>query len=174
MPDRPSSGSRAAPAGPPRPPGPPDPLLDDLDEPLTEDELDPLDAWPDDEPLEAWPDDESPPPDLPDPLAFEPDDENGDLLDLLDDGPTEPESVDALEPLVLPWRTRARLPDHDVGIDAVLDPTRERTTWSGGIPGPLRIVLGGAEWVVEPEITDGPPLLRVGRDVLSGRILVES
>lgn len=173
MPDRPSIGPRAAPPGPLRPPTPPDPSLDDLDEPLTEEDLDPLDAWPDDEPLEEWLDDE-PPLDAADPLALEPDDDGGDLPDAFDEVAPDPEPVDAFEPLVLPWRTRARLPDHDLTVEAVLDPTRERTSWSGGAPGPLRIVLGGAEVVIDPEVTDGAPLLRVGRDVLAGRILVES
>src|SRR5690606_34777602 len=97
-----------------------------------------------------------------------------DLPDAFDEVAPDPEPVDAFEPLVLPWRTRARLPDHDLTVEAVLDPTRERTSWSGGAPGPLRIVLGGAEVVIDPEVTDGAPLLRVGRDVLAGRILVES
>lgn len=173
MPDRPSPARRAAPQGPSRPSSLPDPFLDDLEEPLDED-LDPLLEWPDDEPLDEDIADE-PLLDDPDPLALEPGDDAEGTLDFDEgDDPLDAEPVDAFEPVVLPWRTRARLPDHDLTVEAVLDPTRERTRWVGGAPGRLRIVLGGLEAQADVEAEDGPPLLRVGRDVLAGRILVES
>lgn len=178
----------AAPTDPAERPPPRD--TGGIEDPGEDDAIDPHSDWPDDEApadrdlelLEEWPDDQ--PVDDPTgeaPLALEPDffvDVDDD-----DDGGTELEAsaeVGVLEPepilpVVLPWRTRAWLPEHGRTVDALLDPTLERTRWSGGEPGLLKIVLGEVEALVEVEVVAGAQeLLRVGRDVLSGRILVES
>lgn len=166
------------PARPPREPVLPidddesDDLLDDLQEP--EDDLDPLDDMPDDEPLPDAFELEASTPEPPDPFdAIDDLPEDDDLV--FDDAPEVPEpDLDVDEPAILPWKTHARLPEHAIEVEAVLEPGRAITLWQGGRPGPLRVVLGHVDVVVEPEITEGPPALRVGRDILSGRILVES
>lgn len=175
--DRPT----AHPPGPPR--RPPVVLREDddlgdlleLDEPEDDaDALDLLEDWPDDEPLDDLlePDEPLREEEL---EVFVDDEPPLDALDLDDEAGLEELELDLEEPLILPWRTRARLPEHDLTLPAILDPTAERTTWFGGVPGRLRVELGEVSVRIDPFVVPAEERsLRIGRDVLSGRIVVSS
>jgi hypothetical protein len=121
--------------------------------------------------------------DEPDPI-LDGDDDGGALLDLpdLSDDADEEDRAPALPGATLalaPWRTDAQLPELALTVPALLDPTARQTVWSSpdcdhGEIETLVVVAGVTVRVAvrtQPEPTEQ---LRVGRDVLAGRILVDS
>ncbi len=77
------------------------------------------------------------------------------------------------------WTTEVRIDGVDSTVPAILDPTLATTTWTrpGAEVGPAMIALriGSIHVRVLVAVVDGPDsALRIGRDVLAGRILVRS
>ncbi|MBW1878783.1 MAG: hypothetical protein JRJ84_10515 [Deltaproteobacteria bacterium] len=140
-----------------------DHLLDDIDITLEEDLEEPE---PEDLPLL----------DFDDPSLVEEETDEWDLMehDRTRAHPPPPEAI------VLPWSTRAEIPVLGMDLPAVLDPTRTNSEWVVAKP-PGRdqvevlVRVGPVEVRVKLRVRVGEePGLRLGRDVLSGRILVES
>lgn len=80
-------------------------------------------------------------------------------------------------PVVLPWATRARLPDLGLELPARLDPGRDDSVWfapdhTGGRRA-VTVALGGLRVTVTLTLAHAAePSLLLGRDVLAGRVLV--
>lgn len=111
-------------------------------------------------------------------------DEDTDVWRILAEDRTEPSPVPPGERVILPWRVRAAIPALDVELPAILDPTSERSVWTVPEPAPgphpasarveVLVRLPGIDVRVEVDVVVGPePGLRLGRDALAGRILVE-
>jgi len=142
-----------------------------------DDEFDASD-WPDDEPLDEGDEEPDEAPDAhalddlgqdaPDDTPLEIDEayeEPEDELDGDDDGFDEP--------VVVPWRTSAHLPDHGLELPVVLDVTAEHSRWIGGPSGRTRITLAGLELDVDLIGSENPDSsLQLGRDAIAGRLLV--
>lgn len=117
-----------------------------------------------------------------DPLADDGTDEldlgSFDLGDLDLDDDDEDDLDLPIDPLVLPWRTLAHLPDRGVDVPAVLDPTRGDSALRGPFPdGPARVRVQLDTVTFEVELARVPaekPQLILGRDALAGRVLVSS
>jgi len=120
------------------------------------------------------------PPDLPledvDEVLLDEEIEEWDLIDE-DRVPVAPPPTDLV---ALPWSTRATIPALALEIPAVLDPTRSDSEWR--VPESperehleVRLRLGPLEVRVDLRIVRREPHgLVLGRDVLAGRILVQS
>jgi hypothetical protein len=141
-----------------------DHLLDDIDVTLEED-------------LEGPEPEDLPLLDFDDPSLFEEDET--DEWDLMERDRTRPEPAPK-EAVVLPWSTRAEIPVLGMDLPAVLDPTRDHSEWVVAKP-PARdrvevlVRLGPVEVRAKLSVRVGDePGLRLGRDVLGGRILVQS
>ncbi len=155
--------------------------LDDLEGELEDnDDLDWLDDehWPDDEPLEEELDQTDSGVSDPDDLG-ELDDADmhdapeDDLLDLMEPPELEEDIAIEEEPLVLPWQTTAHLDGRELAV--ILDPTADRSVWLGGPGGTAQIQICGLLIEAELESWDAhTESLRLGRDVLRGRIVVSS
>jgi hypothetical protein len=135
-----------------------------------------------------WPDDE--------PLAFDEFDVE-DLqvvqteeidLDEVDDAPTEDDlseeevffNVTLIEDnldderTIVPWSTTARLPQHDLELPVVLDVAASTSRWIGGPGGLTTVELEGITLEVALIATPGSPAeIRLGRDAISGKLLVK-
>ncbi len=79
----------------------------------------------------------------------------------------------------LPWSTRAALPELGIDLAAVLDPTRDLSEWVLPSPGHRRlrtlVIVAGVRGEVELTVREGAEeQLRLGRDWLSGRAVVDS
>jgi len=141
-----------------------DHLLDDIDVTLEED-------------LEGPEPEDLPFPDFEDPALAE--DEETDEWDLMEADRTRPGPPPS-EAVVLPWSTRAEIPALGIDLPAVLDPTRATSEWVVVRP-PAReevevlVRVGPVELRVKLSVRVGDaPGLRLGRDALGGRILVQS
>ena len=154
--------------------------VEDEDEEI-EDDFDQID-WPDDEEmphndgddddLQVAPTEEIDFDDIDDDGAeFDPDDDNLFSNDLNDE--EEEEDLDDELP-VLPWKGTATLPEHNVEIAVILDVTAPTSTWIQGPGGRTRVVLSGVVLDVDLAAEAGDsPCLRLGRDAISGRLLVK-
>jgi hypothetical protein len=110
------------------------------------------------------------------------DDEHGSeiLEDEFDDLLTEEIDFSTGELVVLPWRMTVTLPAFQQRVSAVLDVTLERSVWTTAGEPPAEELT--TEIVVGPLAVDlklivqrgSQSLLRLGRDFLSGRVLVDS
>jgi hypothetical protein len=136
---------------------------------------------------EDWPDDAPGPfddvfdeaPDLridDDPIGHAPDDlplaGDDDLEILHADLPLDDDLLD--EPVVVPWKTSGHLPEHDVTLPVVLEVTEAHSHWVGGPGGQTRVIIAGLALEVELIAIDGSPQqIRLGRDAISGRLLVQ-
>lgn len=149
-------------------------LLDDADEGEAGDDDLGLD-WPDDDPLpEDWTADLPPADD--DPMDDGNDAPDDDSLPEEETDPPVDEPMDDGwdDPVVVSWRTTATVNGHP--MPAVLEPSRERTVWLGGVAGRVAIRLEGTD-TLDVDVDACPaetPSLRIGRDVLAGRVLVAS
>ncbi len=103
----------------------------------------------------------------------------GDFEGLVLDAEDDEDALDLpLDPLVLPWRTLAFLPDEGCDLPAILDPTRADSERRGpdAVPSAaLRVQLDTLTLAVAVTATPSTePMLILGRDALAGRILVSS
>lgn len=86
----------------------------------------------------------------------------------------------AQELTALPWQLRAEIPALQMFLPAVLDPTAARSLWRVTQPPSeprieVLLRLGSVEVRATLDVVLGEPGgLRIGRDVLGGRILVQS
>lgn len=161
-----------------------EPLDADLDVDLNDEEPDGTEDLDMDDHLldddeELWVDLDQPEPegvldDLGDDLL---EDEDTDVWRVLRDDHSEP----VLAPddaVVLPWSTRAQIPALDIELPAILDPTRPDSEWvvardPEDDTADVLVRVGTVEARVTLTITVGSePRLVLGRDMLSGRILV--
>ncbi len=189
LPAPPPPGSPPPPGQPLRPPVPPgaedDDVLDpklDLDDEADEQLDDEFDAtdWPDDEPM-PFEDDEQLL-ELEEDFAIDEDDDEEDDSQTVDDDEEDisntdlPDEFDDLHPelVVVPWKTTAHLPEHDLDLPAILDATAETSTWVGGPGGLTQVSIAGLAIEVQLIATQGPTAqITLGRDAISGRLLVQ-
>jgi len=78
---------------------------------------------------------------------------------------------------ILPWKLEAELLELGVGLPAVLDPTLQRSRWEKPNPTDatvhVTVRLRMLDIAIELDIVSAPSeCLRVGRDILSGRVLI--
>ncbi len=135
-----------------------------------------LDAGiPDDPPDDPLSDDAAPEP----LLDLDAPDDADDASWVPEDVPPEAElPTDPTDPLTLSWREVARLPEHDVEVPAILDPTVPGSTWTVPVHLPvatldLLVEIGAFQARVHVVIREGRTAeLRLGRDALAGKVLV--
>lgn len=147
----------------------PDGEVPDLDDPLLDDDSEAFDDLRDPEP-----------PDLPltelGELLLDEDTDEWALLED-DDQPLPPPPPDHV---ALPWSTRAQIPALQLDLPAILDPTRPDSEWRVAEPPErdrieARVRVGPVEVRVVLKVVQAEPHgLVLGRDVLSGRILVRT
>ena len=113
---------------------------------------------------------------IPPPLVSDVDDAPLEFMDLPEyDCPAVPSLND--EPCIMNWKVRARVIEFDRDLDAHLYPSLAQTVWWGG---PLEahqtsitIAFEGLTMQVQVTVCEGhDSILHLGRDVLSGKLLI--
>jgi len=136
--------------------------------------------WPDDEPLtidEADNDDLQVAPT--EEIDFDDIDDEASEYDPTEDHvfsnvePVEDDELDD-EMAIVPWKSTANLPEHGAQITVILDVTSQKSAWVGGPGGATKIELAGLTLDVDLLAEEGPTAwIRLGRDAISGRLLVQ-
>lgn len=76
------------------------------------------------------------------------------------------------EPIVLPWSLTVELVAEGRQVPAILDPARAISVWVGGQTATALVRVGSLGLEVSFTATPGDELMILGRDAISGRVLV--